>query len=585
MGCAILLGVIGAVYYLVWQNCLKQTDGHFTYVLDDPYIHLAIAKNLAQHGIWGVTQYSFSSASSSPLWTVFLGLVERIEGDSVFWPLIFSVIFSSATAVLLYFRFVRAKFGLVFAVVGALVVFAAGPLHVLPFTGMEHCMQILLDVVFGFWLLDKMGRPSETKDLPVAALLTTLVCSCRYEGVFLVVVPVVVCLWRRDWRLASALAVGPVLAVGGFALYSHSVGMPLIPNSISLKGHFPSVGAVAYVRDLVLAAYSALHFGSGTHADLFVICVIAVLAMRLRALRTATSSLQIWMWTLVVAGALHAGFATFGWFFRYEAYLVVSMTTVIILAFREFLAQEAATGPAPVSTVIWMLGIGLVTVIQAVMHRFGWVYRSDSSAILSTNLVALTLLVLMFVGPKTRDRLTKSMVGVLVPIVVIVSIWDRASYSYSVVGNGSRDIYLQQIQMSRFISRYYMRGRLAANDIGAVTYFTDVHLFDIWGLANDEVRRLRVARQYSTKTLGPMLDTFKPDLVIAYPQWYSGRTRFPSSYIPMAAWVIPATITAAFPNVMFYAPNATAAKRLQRELREFTTSLPPQVKVQIRSGL
>ncbi len=40
---------------------ISKTEDHFTYLLDDAYIHLALAKNYAFHDIWGITKYVFSS--------------------------------------------------------------------------------------------------------------------------------------------------------------------------------------------------------------------------------------------------------------------------------------------------------------------------------------------------------------------------------------------------------------------------------------------------------------------------------------------------------------------------------------------
>jgi asparagine N-glycosylation enzyme membrane subunit Stt3 len=47
-----------------WWWSIRINGGHLVYALDDPYIHMAIAKNVVQHHVWGVTPFGFTSASS-----------------------------------------------------------------------------------------------------------------------------------------------------------------------------------------------------------------------------------------------------------------------------------------------------------------------------------------------------------------------------------------------------------------------------------------------------------------------------------------------------------------------------------------
>src|SRR5690606_4565753 len=80
------------------------TSGTFVYPIDDPAIHLAVARRLAHDGTWGVVAGEFQSASSSPLWTVLLAptqwLVRGAAGELV--PLALAV--AAAVAVVWLLR-------------------------------------------------------------------------------------------------------------------------------------------------------------------------------------------------------------------------------------------------------------------------------------------------------------------------------------------------------------------------------------------------------------------------------------------------------------------------------------------------
>ena len=66
----------------------------FCYPLDDTYIHMALARQLATSGTWGLEPGVPVFASSSPLWTVILAMVFKIFGARDWIPLILSYAFA-----------------------------------------------------------------------------------------------------------------------------------------------------------------------------------------------------------------------------------------------------------------------------------------------------------------------------------------------------------------------------------------------------------------------------------------------------------------------------------------------------------
>src|SRR4051812_38397661 len=83
-----------ACYAFTTSRLLQVTGGRVIYALDDAYIHMAIAKNLALHGVWGVRADSFAAASSSPLWTALLGAVFTTVGVRDAVPLCLNTVFA-----------------------------------------------------------------------------------------------------------------------------------------------------------------------------------------------------------------------------------------------------------------------------------------------------------------------------------------------------------------------------------------------------------------------------------------------------------------------------------------------------------
>src|SRR5689334_13945119 len=199
---------------------LRKTEGHLVYALDDAYIHMAIAKNLSIGGLWGVTAYEFSSASSSVLWTLLLSLAYTVFGVNEIASLALNILFS---ILLLWFVFNLARKyklspWLSFLLLN-LIVFLT-PLPTLIMEGMEHVLQVLIDLVFVFLSVKGLRNDLQMSRVEkiILSLATFFVVAIRYEGLFLVFV--VCCLLMFQKRLKDAIVLASVgvlpVAIFGF---------------------------------------------------------------------------------------------------------------------------------------------------------------------------------------------------------------------------------------------------------------------------------------------------------------------------------------------------------------------------------
>jgi len=136
-------------------NSLILNQGHLIYALDDTYIHLAIAKNFSQYGVWGVSKYEFSSSSSSLFYTLLLSLIFLLFGPNEIIPFIINVISANLLIYQVYYLF-KEKYNLpsyaIFIALLLLIFFL--PLHSLIFIGMEHIIQTIFNIFFVFFSIN-----------------------------------------------------------------------------------------------------------------------------------------------------------------------------------------------------------------------------------------------------------------------------------------------------------------------------------------------------------------------------------------------------------------------------------------------
>src|SRR5262249_51152208 len=99
---AVSVGVYAVLAALVLLQSLALNGGNLVYTLDDPYIHLAMVRAWFEWGTVGVSQGHFAMASSSPLWTVALGLTTWLFGLREWLPYGLNVLSCLALLVLFW---------------------------------------------------------------------------------------------------------------------------------------------------------------------------------------------------------------------------------------------------------------------------------------------------------------------------------------------------------------------------------------------------------------------------------------------------------------------------------------------------
>ncbi|MEL6349601.1 MAG: hypothetical protein AAFV53_41240, partial [Myxococcota bacterium] len=175
----VLLGTLAAtILATMWL-----TGGMFVYTLDDPYIHFALAEQLAQ-GHYGVNSGELSAPSSSVLWAPLLTPLAWMPGFE------YAALFLNLAITLLTLRLMtrivgaslsdapsasRTPLSIALMVV---LVFSTNLVGLI-LTGMEHSLQVLLATAMAYGMLTEARTGAAPRWLWAAIILGPLV---RYEN-------------------------------------------------------------------------------------------------------------------------------------------------------------------------------------------------------------------------------------------------------------------------------------------------------------------------------------------------------------------------------------------------------------------
>lgn len=503
---ALSLSVIVGVLIL----SIEKTDGILTYALDDAYIHMAIARNFIASGSWGISPESFSSSTSSPLWTGLIAVGFWLTDGSIAVPLILNTLVAGA---LLVFLILSAPAVKVQTSLASLSIFFLSPGIALVFSGMEHLTHTLIVLIIAFSskrVLEKIDNVRWVRVLVLTSLIAPLV---RYESLFVVAAAAVCLFFANRRKLAVTIATVAWIPVVAYGLISLSQGWKFFPSSLLLKTGAASSESIGF--DLVRSHLSTAYWNMRENPGLFIIAVFTSVYSLIMFLKNRCSftPLNIIPAIFVLAYSQHIFLAQLGWFYRYEAYLVV---------------------------------LGLFSIVLLSQHTTGISARVKvSSVLLFTVTVALLAI---RAGKATWET----------PLAI-------------------EDRYLEHYTQAEFVSEYYPNGTLVVNDIGMLAYYCpDVKLLDMYGLGSLAPYEFRHERDgYTSSDLANWANEENADLAILKPEWWAEVfNRIPGHWIPVGAWETPRNVVFSDSTVLFLALNESQAEVLDKNLQSFATYIP-----------
>lgn len=519
----VALGLLYAVVAVCLTMSFRQNGGHLVYAVDDPYIHMAVAKNFSNEGVWGISRYGFSSTSSSLLWVLLLSLEYSLFGVNESAPLVLNLIFATATVCLSYFIFKKYGLSPVFNFTALLFLIFLSPIPTLIFVGMEHVLHTFVTTLFfylsvtilsGEYSKDKKGISFAEKFLLAVG---PLVVMSRYEGIFLVFVVCLLFFLCRRRAYCLVLGIVSVLPAALYALLSVSKGWYFLPNPVLLKGNMADYSSLKSVRVFLAHGLENLRSMDDVLIPLLVVSLLLFLGCRNR--EKPGKDFRFMVLVFLPIALLHLLFAKVGNFFRYEAYLVSLAVIVTAVALREYF-----TG-----------GIRLMA---------------------------------------GKRMVVKSIAAALLVYLVCSPLVTRGWRSLRMTPLATTNIYEQQYQMGLFLNEYYNGDGAAVNDIGAVSFLADVKLFDMRGLGTLEVAQLIRERKYKVPILRRLQLEKDVAVVIIYDNWF----RMPADYIKVGEWKLTRQRVSTGGNtVSFYAVNFRELGRLASNLRHFSSLLPETV--------
>jgi hypothetical protein len=502
---------------------LQSSSGMMIYPFDEAYIRMAIAKNLAEHGIWGLSPHEFTSASSSILYPILLAGCFKIFGPQQIIPILINLVTAVAIIVILQKWLQRIGIIAFQQLLVLLTIIYLTPLHLMVVNGMEHTLQILFSLLFMLeictWLASERNSPIPSRLYIYGFLIT----SIRYEGAFLVLVACVALLLRRKWVHTGLLGIAAFLPIALFGIYSIAQNSYFIPNSVLVKGLPLPLDGEKISNFFKNEVINRLLYPYPTRGVLAINRLLILLPLtywlHLSILPVERIYRQIIYFFLPII-ILHLVFANVLLYYRYEAYL---------------------------------LACGLVApMILMVQH--------------GTRLL------------KIKRTVARCMAAWTL-IFLIYPFFARSWSAYQEYSYGCMHEYQYNYQAGKFLHKYYDDSTVVIDELGMASFLSQGKKLDVMkGIAYTDMTRAKIDDFTRLEYVRFLIKKEKSTIALIADRNYDAELI--QGWTKVAAWYTSFQLPMGETELDIYAIEPSALFSLRANLKAFQATMPTEIKVQ-----
>lgn len=474
----LLIIVVGLGVIYIYSEAKQETGLGFP--LDDPWIHLRFAKNLAQGHGFCYNKGEPVSGSTSPLWTFLLVpihlifknptsiiLAVKIVGIFLFY---LSVAFS-------YFLILKITKNRIASFIGAILISTTIHLNWGSISGLEIPLYLLLTIVF---LNLYYGPPKKYKKFAIPVILGLTVYArpeCMLLFIFYIVDKVIISIReKRKSSLFPDLAFY-IITILPYFIFNLSLSGSIFPNTFRIKAQDQSI----------LTAIAT--FNLGHLKRLFFVTAPQYFSQFIQHLYRANPLLSV------------------GFFFGIGFWI-----------YRKIKFNKPKTIFIPVMVILYSTFIGLVSPFLGADFQGGR-YIANQTAL--GVLISFVGFFWLWEILKNRYKRTVHLIIGILAAIFIYNGFIAQKFMVKYFTSNVRSINTIQVHLGKWVKENTPSDVIiAVNDVGAIGYYSDRKIIDLVGLITPEIKTYFEKYQSSEVGAYAFIVEKKPDYLVIFPKWY-----------------------------------------------------------------